>query len=85
MCYLKQPILSFFKFDYILLMAPIVAIAIIAGMYGLKMTNPFISSIVSLTAPMLTMALAVLVLKEHFKWYYVSSMFMVILGAWMLT
>ena len=85
MCYLKQPILSFFKFDYILLMAPIVAIAIIAGMYGLKMTNPFISSIVSLTTPMLTMALAVLVLKEHFKWYYVSSMFMVILGAWMLT
>ena len=85
MCYLKQPILSFFKFDYILLMAPIVTIAIIAGMYGLKMTNPFISSIVSLTTPMLTMVLAVLVLKEYFKWYYVSSMFMVILGAWMLT
>ena len=85
MRYLKQPILSFFKFDYILLMASIVTIAIIAGMYGLKMTNPFISSIVSLTTPMLTMVLAVLVLKEHFKWYYVSSMFMVILGAWMLT
>ncbi len=85
MRYLKQPILSFFKFDYILLMAPIVAIAIIAGMQGLKMTNPFVSSIISLTTPMLTMVLAVLILKEHFKWYYISSMFMVILGAWMLT
>lgn len=82
--YLKQPILTFFKFDHILLMAPIIAIAIIAGMYGLKMTNPFISSIVSLTTPMLTMVLAVLLLKEHFKWHYVTSMVLVVLGAWML-
>jgi drug/metabolite transporter (DMT)-like permease len=83
--YLKQPVLTFFKFDYIMLMALIVAIAIIAGMYGLKTTNPFISSIVSLTTPILTMILAVIVLKERFKWYYVTSMFMVILGAWMLS
>ena len=83
--YLKQPILSLFKFDYILFMAPIVAIAIIAGMYGLKITNPFISSIMSMTTPVLTMILAVVVLKERFKWYYVSSMFMVILGAWLLS
>lgn len=83
--YLKQPILSFFKFDYILFMAPIVAIAIIAGMHGLKITNPFISSIMSMTTPVLTMILAVVVLKERFKWYYVSSMFMVILGAWLLS
>ena len=83
--FLKQPILAFFKFDYILVMVPIVAIAIVAGMYGLKITNPFISSIISLTTPILTIILAVIVLKEHFKWYYVSSMFLVILGAWMLT
>lgn len=83
--YLKQPILSLFKFDYILFMAPIVAIAIIAGMLGLKITNPFISSIMSMTTPVLTMILAVVVLKERFKWYYVSSMFMVILGAWLLS
>ena len=83
--YLKQPVLTFFKFDYIMLMALIVAIAIIAGMHGLKTTNPFISSIVSLTTPILTMILAVIVLKERFKWYYVTSMFMVILGAWMLS
>lgn len=83
--YLKQPILSFFKFDYILFMVPIVAIAIIAGMLGLKITNPFISSIMSMTTPVLTMILAVVVLKERFKWYYVSSMFMVILGAWLLS
>jgi hypothetical protein len=83
--YLKQPILSLFKFDYILFMAPIVAIAIIAGMYGLKINNPFISSIMSMTTPVLTMILAVVVLKERFKWYYVSSMFMVILGAWLLS
>ena len=81
--YLKQPILSLFKFDYILFMAPIVAIAIIAGMLGLKITNPFISNIMSMTTPVLTMILAVVVLKERFKWYYVSSMFMVILGAWL--
>ena len=68
-----------------MLMALIVAIAIIAGMHGLKTTNPFISSIVSLTTPILTMILAVIVLKERFKWYYVTSMFMVILGAWMLS
>ena len=83
--YLKQPILSLFKFDYILFMVPIVAIAIIAGMHGLKITNPFISSIMSMTTPVLTMILAVVVLKERFKWYYVSSMFMVILGAWLLS
>lgn len=83
--YLKQPILSFFKFDYILFMVPIVAIAIIAGMHGLKITNPFISSIMSMTTPVLTMILAVVVLKERFKWYYLSSMFMVILGAWLLS
>ena len=83
--YLKQPILSFFKFDYILFMVPIVAIAIIAGMLGLKITNPFISNIMSMTTPVLTMILAVVVLKERFKWYYVSSMFMVILGAWLLS
>jgi hypothetical protein len=83
--YLKQPVLTFFKFDYIMLMALTVAIAIIAGMHGLKTTNPFISSIVSLTTPILTMILAVIVLKERFKWYYVTSMFMVILGAWMLS
>lgn len=83
--YLKQPILSFFKFDYILFMIPIVAIAIIAGMHGLKITNPFISSIMSMTTPVLTMILAVVVLKERFKWYYLSSMFMVILGAWLLS
>jgi drug/metabolite transporter (DMT)-like permease len=83
--YLKQPILTFFKFDYILLMVPIVAIAIIAGMWGLKTTNPFISSIVSLTAPIITMILAIVALKERFKWHYVSTMFMVILGAWLLS
>lgn len=83
--YLKQPILSFFKFDFILFMVPIVAIAIIAGMHGLKITNPFISSIMSMTTPVLTMILAVVVLKERFKWYYLSSMFMVILGAWLLS
>jgi len=83
--YLKQPILTFFKFDYIFLMTPVVVIAIISGMYGLKMTNPFISSIISLTTPILTMILAVLVLKEHFKWYYVSSMALVIFGTWMLS
>lgn len=83
--YLKQPVLSFFKLDYILLMAPIIAVAIIAGMQGLKTTNPFISSVVSMTTPILTMLLAVVALKEYFKWYYVSSMFMVILGAWMLS
>ena len=83
--YLKQPILSLFKFDYILFMAPIVAIAIISGMHGLKITNPFISGVVSMTTPILTMILAVVVLKERFKWYYVSSMFMVILGAWLLS
>lgn len=82
--YLKQPILTFFKFDHILLMAPIVVIAIVAGMLGLKATNPFISSIFSLTTPILTMILAVIVLKESFKWHYVTSMVLVILGAWML-
>jgi len=82
--FLKQPILAFFKFDYILVMVPIIAIAIVAGMYGLKVTNPFISSIISLTTPILTITLAVIVLKERFKWYYVSSLFMIILGAWML-
>jgi len=66
-------------------MIPIVAIAIIAGMHGLKITNPFISSIMSMTTPVLTMILAVVVLKERFKWYYLSSMFMVILGAWLLS
>ena len=83
--YLKQPILTFFKFDYILLMVPIVAIAIIAGMWGLKTTNPFISSIVSLTAPIITMILAIVALKERFKWHYVSTLFIVILGAWLLS
>ena len=83
--YLKQPILTFFKLDYIFLMAPIVGIAIISGMVGLKTTNPFISSIISLTTPIITMILAVLILKEHFKWYYISSMLMVILAAWMLS
>lgn len=83
--YLKQPILSFFKFDFILFVVPIIAIAIIAGMHGLKITNPFISSIMSMTTPVLTMILAVVVLKERFKWYYLSSMFMVILGAWLLS
>ena len=83
--YLKQPTLSFFKRDYVLLMAPVVVVAIVAGMHGLKMTNPFISSITSLTTPILTMVLAVLLLKEHFKWYYVSSMTLVIFGVWMLS
>ena len=82
--YLKQPILTFFKFDHILLMAPIVVIAIVVGMHGLKATDPFISNIVSLTTPILTMILAIIVLKEHFKWHYVTSMVLVILGAWML-
>ncbi|MDA9125510.1 DMT family transporter [Flavobacteriaceae bacterium] len=82
--YLKQPILTFFKFDHILLMAPIVVIAIVAGMLGLKATNPFISSIFSLTTPILTMILATIVLKEHFKWHYVTSMVLVVLGTWML-
>ena len=82
--FLKQPILAFFKFDYVLVMVPIIAIAIVAGMYGLKVTNPFISSIINLTTPILTITLAVIVLKERFKWYYVSSLFMIILGAWML-
>jgi drug/metabolite transporter (DMT)-like permease len=82
--YLKQPILTFFKFDHILLMAPIVVIAIVAGMLGLKATNPFISSIFSLTTPILTMILAIIVLKEHFKWHYVTSMVLVVLGTWML-
>jgi uncharacterized membrane protein len=85
MYYLKQPALPFFKWDYILLMAPVVVIAVIAGMYGLEKTNPFITSIISLTTPILTMVLAVLILKEHFKWYYVSSMALVVLGAWMLS
>ena len=83
--YLKQPILKFFKLDYIFVMAPIVVLAIVTGMHGLKITNPFISSLVSLTTPIITMILVVLVLKERFKWYYVSSMLMVILGAWMLS
>lgn len=83
--FLKQPILTFFKFDYILVMVPIVTIAVVAGMYGLKVTNPFISSIINLTTPILTITLAVIVLKERFKWYYVSSIVMVILGAWMLS
>jgi len=83
--FLKQPILAFFKFDYILVMVPIIAIAIVAGMYGLKTTNPFITSIISLTIPILTIIGAVIVLKERFKWYYVSSIFMIILGAWMLS
>lgn len=83
--FLKQPILTFFKFDYILVMVPIITIAVVAGMYGLKVTNPFISSIINLTTPILTITLAVIVLKERFKWYYVSSIVMVILGAWMLS
>jgi len=83
--FLKQPILTFFKFDYILVMVPIITIAVVAGMYGLKVTNPFISSIINLTTPILTITLAVIVLKERFKWHYVSSIVMVILGAWMLS
>ena len=83
--FLKQPILTFFKFDYILVMVPIITFAVVAGMYGLKVTNPFISSIINLTTPILTITLAVIVLKERFKWYYVSSIVMVILGAWMLS
>jgi drug/metabolite transporter (DMT)-like permease len=53
-------------------------------MYGLKTTNPFIASIVSLTSSIFTMILAVYVLKERFRWSYIISLFMVIFGAWLL-
>ena len=85
LCSLKQSPISFFKLDYIPIMALLVFSAVITGMYGLKTTNPFIASIISLTSSIFTMILAVILLKERFKWYYIISMFMVIFGAWLLS
>jgi len=82
--FLKQSPIIFFKLDYTTVMALLVFAAVITGMYGLKTTNPFIASIVSLTSSIFTMILAVYVLKERFRWSYIISMFMVIFGAWLL-
>jgi drug/metabolite transporter (DMT)-like permease len=82
--FLKQSPMVFFKLDYITVMALLVFAAVITGMYGLKTTNPFIASIVSLTSSIFTMILAVYVLKERFRWSYIISLFMVIFGAWLL-
>tara|TARA_B110000967_G_scaffold110354_1_gene112920 strand:+ start:697 stop:1464 length:768 start_codon:yes stop_codon:yes gene_type:complete len=83
--FLKQSPIPFFKLDYIPVMAFVVSIAIVSGMYGLKVTNPFVSSIISLSSSIFTMILAVVLLKEHFKWYYIVSLLTVLYGAWLLS
>jgi drug/metabolite transporter (DMT)-like permease len=83
--FLKQSPIPFFKLDYIPVMALVVSVAILSGMYGLKVTNPFISSIISLTSSIFTIILAVILLKENFKWHYVISMLTVLFGAWLLS
>tara|TARA_B110000459_G_scaffold133795_1_gene146250 strand:- start:2060 stop:2890 length:831 start_codon:yes stop_codon:yes gene_type:complete len=83
--FLKQPLIPFFKLDYIPVMAFVVFIAIVLGMYGLKVTNPFFSSIISLTSSIFTMMLAVILLKEQLKWYYTASLLTVLYGAWLLS
>ena len=83
--FLKQSPIPFFKLDYIHVMALVVSVAIVSGMYGLKVTNPFISSIISLTSSIFTIILAVILLKENFKWHYVISMLTILFGAWLLS
>lgn len=83
--FLKQSPIPFFKLDYIPVMVLVVSFAIVSGVYGLKVTNPFISSIISLTSSIFTIILAVILLKEDFKWYYIDSMLTVLYGAWLLS
>lgn len=83
--YLKQPAISVLKLDFIYLMALVVFLAVITGMYGLKTTDPFISNIISLSSSIFTMILAVFLLKDRFKWEYIISLIMVISGAWLLS
>jgi drug/metabolite transporter (DMT)-like permease len=81
----KQPLITFFKLDYIWLQAVVVFLAMITGFYGLKLEDPFISSIVNLSTPIFTMVFAVFFLNEKFYPRYIISLILVVSGAWLLS
>jgi drug/metabolite transporter (DMT)-like permease len=63
----------------------LVFLALLTGMYGLKLTDPFISNLVSLSSSIFTIILAVFLLKEPFRWWHIISLLMVISGTWLLS
>ena len=85
LCLLKQPLIKTLKLDFIYLIALLVFLALLTGMYGLKLTDPFISNLVSLSSSIFTITLAVFLLKEPFRWWHIISLLMVISGTWLLS
>jgi drug/metabolite transporter (DMT)-like permease len=63
----------------------VVFLAMITGFYGLKLEDPFISSIVNLSTPIFTMVFAVFFLNEKFYPRYIISLILVVSGAWLLS
>lgn len=67
-----------------LLMAFIIFLALLFSFLGLQITNPFISSILFLATPILTIILGTLFFKEKMNAYNIVAIVLIIIGAFIL-
>lgn len=72
------------KIVFIFFMAVIIFLAVWLSFMGLKITDPLISSLISLLIPILTILLGNVFLKEKFNFTILLSLFLISIGAFLL-
>ncbi len=73
----KTTLKSYARFP---IMAAVIMLAVFAGLMGLKVTNPFISSIGGVATPLLTVIFGSLFLNEKLNWVQVASFAVIVFG-----
>jgi drug/metabolite transporter (DMT)-like permease len=61
-------------------MAIIILSALICSFFGLKITNPLLSSVASLSGPITTIFLGYIILKEKIRFLDVVAIILIIIG-----
>ncbi len=65
-------------------MAILIFVAVLTGFLGLKITNPFLASLLPLATPVLTILFGALFFKEKWNRGFAFSLLMILIGAYML-
>ena len=83
----KYPVVKPFKDNYIhfLLFAAVIFLAVYVGDLGLKLSDPFVYSIIGLIVPLMTALLGVYFLREKWTWTYMGCLGLIILGVYLIT
>ena len=68
----------------VVIMSIIILLAQFLGLLGLKITDPFIASLVYLATPLTTIVFSVIFFKEKLSWKNIVAIVLIALGAFLV-